>query len=100
MTKALHTVKVLFALLLMVGVPIVGLSVGVLDMGHAVWLTPICYLDAFLGTALLFGLQGFKSRPKFIGNIDNNRTMPVINQNWAVFFITLIINLTIANLCG
>lgn len=91
--------KIILALVLMIGVPQVIISTELLDMGHSLLFTPLSYFNAFVGTALIFGWAGFKDRPKYIGNIDNNKTVPHINQNWAVFFITLIINLTVSNLC-
>ena len=91
--------KIILSLILMIGVPQVIISTELLDMGHSLLFTPLSYFNAFVGTALTFGLEGFKDRPKHIGNIDNNQTVPKINQNWIVFFITLIINLTVSNLC-
>jgi hypothetical protein len=93
-------VKIILALILMIGFPQVIISAELLDMGHTLLFTPLSYFNAFVGTAILFGLSGFRDRPKYIGNIDNNYTKPYINQNWAVFFITLVINLTVSNLCG
>ena len=84
---------------LMVGFPCPIISAELLDMQHAVWFTPICFVSAFIGTSLIFGIEKFKDRPKWIGNVDET-TIPHINQAWAVFFISLIINLTLANLCG
>jgi hypothetical protein len=91
--------KIFASLLLMIGFPIAVLSVFAFDGEHSVWFIPVAFICAFTGTALVFGLSGFKNKPKYIGNI-NDGTLPEINQNWAVFFITLIINLLIANLCG
>lgn len=92
-------VKILLALALIMGFPIIGISAEFFDLGHSVILTPFCYADAFIGVGLIFGFADYKQRPKWIGNVEP-RNMPSINQNWAVFFIALIINLTVANLCG
>jgi hypothetical protein len=95
----MKTVKTIIGLILMIGIPQVIISTELLDMGHSLLFTPLSYLNAYIGTALLFGREGFKDRPKHIGNMDNNQTKPVINQNWAVLFISLVINLTVSNLC-
>ena len=97
--KILKVPKIFLAMLLMIGAPCPIISAELLDMGHAVWFTPICFVSAFGGVALIFGVESFKKWPKFIGNVDNV-TKPDINQTWAVFFISLIFNLTLANLCG
>jgi len=96
----MKAIKIFLSLILMIGVPQVIISTELLDMSHTLLFTPLSYFNAFVGTAILFGLSGFRDRPKYIGNIDGNYTKPYINQNWAVFFITLIINLTVSNLCG
>ena len=96
----MKAIKIFLALILMIGIPQVLISTELLDMSHTLLFTPLSYFNAFVGTAILFGLSGFRDRPKYIGNIDGNYTKPYINQNWAVFFITLIINLTVSNLCG
>ena len=93
-------VKIFLSLVLIIGFPQIIISTQLLDMGHTLLFTPLSYFNAFVGTAILFGLSGFRDRPKYIGNIDNNYTKPYINQNWAIFFISLIINLTVANLCN
>jgi hypothetical protein len=98
--KVIKIIKAFASMLLMIGTPCPIISAEFLDMGHAAWFTPICFVSAFTGTALIFGLSGFRDRPKYIGNVDGNYTKPYINQNWAVFFISLIFNLTMANLCG
>lgn len=92
--------KISIALLLMIGFPNAMVSVYFLDMGHSVLLAPLSYVCAFIGTGLIYGFEDFTDQPKYIGNVDNNYTKPRINQNWIVFFICLIINLTVANLCG
>lgn len=91
--------KIFLSMALMIGVPCPVISAELLDMGHAVWFTPICFVSAFVGTASIFGIDTFKDKPKWIGNVDQS-IMPHINQTWAVFFISLIFNLTVANLCG
>lgn len=92
-------VKIFLALPLMIGIPNVIISVALGGI-HTPWLAVSSYISAFIGTALIFGMDGFRSRPTNIGNVDGNKTIPRINQNWIVFFISLIINLTMANLCG
>lgn len=86
-------------MILLVGIPCPVISAELLDIGHAIWFTPICYVCAFTGTAMIFGLSSFRDRPRHIGNVDL-AIRPKINQTWAVFFISLIFNLTMANLCG
>jgi hypothetical protein len=95
----MKVVKIFLALALIMGFPIIGISAEFFDMGHSVIFTPVCYIDAFVGVGLIFGFADYKQRPKWIGNVSP-RTDPSINQNWIVFFISLIINLTVANLCG
>ena len=99
MEKVLKIFKIIISLCLMIGIPQVIISTEVLEMGHSILFTPLSYLNAFIGTGLIFSFGGFRTRPSHIGNIDST-TIPKINQNWAVLFITLIINLTVANLCG
>ena len=91
--------RIFIAMLLMIGAPCPIISAELLDMGHAVWFTPICFVSAFIGVGMIFGFSEFLDKPKWIGNVDKT-TMPHINQAWAVLFISLIINLTVANLCG
>lgn len=97
--KALRIIKIFFALTLMIGLPQVIWSTEILDMGHTILFTPLCYANAFLGTGLIFGFSGFRTSPSWIGNLDPT-VQPRINQNWAILFITLVINLTVAGLCG
>ena len=99
MSKIKKLPKIFLAMLLLIGAPCPIISAEFMDMGHAVWFTPLCYMSAFTGTALIFGLSSFRDRPKHIGNVDQS-IKPKINQTWAVFFISLIFNLTAANLCG
>jgi hypothetical protein len=95
----LKTVKALIALPLMCGIPVAVCSVALFNESHSVWLAVIGTLSAFLGVRISYGMEGFYEHPKHIGNIDN-KIRPVINQNWIMFLITLIINLMIANLAG
>jgi hypothetical protein len=99
MSKIIKVPKIFLAMLLIIGAPCPIISAELLDMQHAVWFAPICFVSAFIGVALIFGVESFKDKPKWIGNIGES-TMPHINQTWAVFFISLIANLTFANLCG
>lgn len=91
--------KILIALPLMIGMPMPIISTELMDNQHSILFAPMSILFAFIGTSLIYGTSGFKQQPKYIGNIDS-KVMPVINQTWMIFFITLIINLLIANLCG
>jgi hypothetical protein len=100
MNKIIKVPKIFLAITLMIGAPCPIISAELLEMGHKVWFVPICYVSAFIGTALIFGASSFRDRPMYIGNVDGNYTKPKINQTWAVFFISLIANLTMANLCG
>lgn len=52
-------------------------------------------LAAFIGSGLLFGFEGYKVNPKYIGNADE---MPIINQTWVFFFISAVANLLFATL--
>jgi len=96
----MKVVKIFLSLAFMVGLPQVIISSELLDYGHSLLFTPLSFLNAFIGTALTYGTVGFKTAPKGIGNIDNNKTVPQINQTWAMFFISLIANLTVSNLCN
>lgn len=95
----LNTIKTALALALMCGIPTAVSSVVLFNEEHSVWLAVIGTLSAFLGVRLSYGMEGFYEHPKHIGNIDNS-IRPVINQNWIMFLITLIINLMVANLAG
>jgi len=92
-------IKIIISLFLMIGVISPILSVFIYNNEHRVIFTPISILSAFIGTGLMFGFKGFKTEPKYIGNLDET-TQPVINQTWMVFFIALVWNLLMANLCG
>jgi hypothetical protein len=96
--KLTTALKMLIALPLIIGFPCPLISAELLQMNHAVWFTPICYASAFIGVGLVFGFQTYYPRPKMIGNL-NQDIKPQINQTWVVFFISLICNLTFANLC-
>lgn len=91
-------IKIFISMALMIGFPCPIISAS-LDMQHFAWFTPICFLSSFIGVGLIFGFSEFLDKPRWIGNVDKV-THPKINQAWAVFFISLIINLTLANLCG
>jgi hypothetical protein len=93
-------IKTIIALFLMVGALAPVISVSFFDSEHKVILAPIAILSAFIGTGLMFGFTNFRTRPKHIGNFDKDNIKPDINQTWMVFFITLVINLFFANLCG
>lgn len=95
----LNAIKTVLALMFMSGIPVAVCSVTLFNETHSIWLAVIGILSAFLGVRLSYGMEGFYEHPKHIGNLDN-RIRPVINQNWIMFLITLIINLMIANLAG
>ena len=95
----LKTIKTIFSLALMCGIPTAVSSVVLFNEEHSVWLAVIGSVSAFLGVRLSYGIEGFYEHPKHIGNLDN-KIRPVINQNWIMFLITLIINLMVANLAG
>lgn len=84
----------------MIGAVCPILSVYLYESEHRVIFTPIAVLSAFIGTGLMFGFSNFRTKPKHIGNFDKDNIKPDINQTWMMFFITLIINLLFANLCG
>ena len=96
----LKTITVIISLFLMVRALCPVISVSFFESEHRVILTPIAILSAFVGTGLMFGFSNYRTRPKHIGNFDKDNIKPDINQTWMVFFITLIINLFFANLCG
>jgi len=91
--------RIFIAMTLMIGFPCPIISAEYLDMEHSVLFAPLSIISAFIGTGLIFGFKTFKQRPMHIGNVGDN-TMPIINQTWAVFFISLICNLLAANLTG
>ena len=84
---------------LMIGFPCPIISVSWFEGQHSVLFAPLSLLSSFIGTGLIFGFKTFKQRPMHIGNVGDN-TMPIINQTWAVFFISAICNLLMANLTG
>ena len=65
---------------------------------HQVWFTALAYAFAFIGAGLAMDFKEFKTEPKHIGNVPEDGIMPIINQTWIIFFISLIVNLTVANL--
>jgi hypothetical protein len=68
------------------------------DWDHQIWFTPLAYLSAFIGAGLTHGFDNYRTRPYHIGNFDEDGINPKINQTWMMFFISLIINLTVINL--
>lgn len=68
------------------------------EEGHQVWFAGLAYIFAFIGAGLSMDFKEFKIEPKHIGNLPKDGIMPIINQTWIIFFISLIINLTVANL--
>jgi hypothetical protein len=92
-------VFILIALMFILGFPNLILFLTVFQHTHSVWLVFTSFGSAFIGTGIIYGFSDFSDEPRFIGNIDNNYTKPRINQNWAIFFISLVINLTVANFC-
>lgn len=84
---------------LMIGFPCPIISVTWFENEHSVLFAPLSILSAFIGTGLIFEFKTFKQRPMYIGNVGGE-TMPKINQTWAVFFISCICNLLMANLTG
>ena len=97
--KITTVIKMLIALPLIVGFVCPIISAEFLQMEHRVWFTPICYASAFIGVGIVYGFNTYYPRPTYIGNLDQS-VKPRISQTWVVFFISLIINLTFANLCG
>lgn len=95
--KAGRIAKILFALVCLIGVLPALVSVTLLEAEHDPILAAVAYVSAYLGTGLLYGFKSFKDRPKWIGNFDED--LPYISQTWAVFFISLIFNLTASTLC-
>ena len=96
--KAGRIAKILFALVSLVGILPALVSVILLESEHDPILAAVAYVSAYIGTGLLYGFKSFKDRPKWIGNFDED--LPYISQTWAVFFISLIFNLTASTLCG
>jgi hypothetical protein len=92
-------IRIFLAMALMIGFPCPIISAEYLQMEHSVLFAPLSILSAFIGTGLIFGFKTFKQRPMHIGNVADD-TMPIINQTWAVFFISAICNLLMANLTG
>lgn len=65
---------------------------------HQIWFTALAYLFAFIGVGILQGFGNYRTHPQHIGNFDGEGINPKINQTWMMFFIALVINLTVANL--
>jgi hypothetical protein len=68
------------------------------EEGHKMWFAALAYLFAFIGAGLAMDFKEFKVKPKHIGNFPESGIMPIINQTWMLFYISLVINLTVANL--
>ena len=68
------------------------------DWELQMWFTALAYIFAFVGAGLAMDFKEYKTQPKFIGNVPEDGIKPVINQTWMMFFISLVINLTVANL--
>lgn len=91
----METFRRIFGLIFIIGLPFPLLFA---NYEHQVWFVLVAYLSAFVGTGLTFGFSNFRTRPTQIGNFDDDGIMPKINQTWMIFFISLVINLTFANL--
>lgn len=91
----MKTLKRILGLPLIIGIPFPILFA---DKDHQMWYVVLAYLFAFIGAGLTMGFSNFKTRPYHIGNFDEDGVKPQINQTWIIFFIALIINLTVANL--
>jgi len=91
----MKTLKRILGLPLIIGIPFPILFA---DKDHQMWYVVLAYLFAFIGAGLTMGFSNFKTRPYHIGNFDEDGVKPQINQAWIIFFIALIINLTVANL--
>lgn len=91
----LKTVKLVIGLALMIGIP---LPILFADKPHEMWYAIIALICSFLGTGLIMGFEGFKTMPKYIGNLEESEIKPEINQTWMVFFISSFITLLFANL--
>lgn len=53
-------------------------------------------LSAFIGSGITFGFSGYKTAPRYIGNLDSE-IQPKINQVWMMFFISAVVNLLFAS---
>jgi hypothetical protein len=91
----METLKKFFGLIFLIGLPFPLLFA---NYEHQIWFVLLAYLFSFVGTGLIFGFSNFRTRPTQIGNFDDDGIMPKINQTWMIFFISLVINLTVANL--
>lgn len=98
--KILEKIKIIISLMLIVGFVSPILSVYFFNEEHSILFAPISLVTSFIGTGLLFGFSNFRTLPKHIGNFDKDNVVPKINQTWIIFFISLILNLFFANLCG
>jgi len=91
----MKNIKRILGLPLIIGMPFPILFA---DQDHQIWYAVLAYLFAFIGAGLTMGFSNYKTRPYHIGNMDSDNIQPKINQTWMIFFIALIINLTVANL--
>jgi hypothetical protein len=91
----MKTIKRILGLPLMIGIPFPILFA---NQEHHPWFAALAFAFAFIGTGLTMGFSNFKTKPTHIGNFDEDGVKPSINQTWVVFFISLIIDLTVANL--
>lgn len=91
----MKTIKTLVGLFFMIGMPFPILFA---DQPHQIYFTTLAYVFSFLGTGILYGFSNFRTRPEHIGNFDDDKITPKINQTWMMWFISAVINLTVANL--
>jgi len=94
--KALKIFLVYIKLALVIGLVPLVISLTLLEGQQSTILVPVGYLSAFIGSGSLFGFKNYKDRPKYIGNFEDD--LPYINQTYAFFFISLILNLTVIGL--
>jgi hypothetical protein len=88
-------IKRLIGMFFMIGMPFPILFA---NWQHQFWFTALAYAFAFIGVGILQGFGNYRTRPQHIGNFDGEGINPKINQTWMMFFISLVINLTVANL--
>ncbi len=88
-------IKAIIGMFFMIGMPF---PILFHSWQHQTWFTILAYLFAFIGTGIVHGFGNYRTRPEHIGNFDSDGIRPKINQTWMMFFISLVINLTVANL--
>ena len=93
--ELLKNVKKFIGLALVICIP---LPIFFGDKPHEVWYALIAIACSFIGTGLIMGFDGYRTRPKNIGNMEDSGIKPDINQTWMVFFISMVITLLFANL--